>query len=202
VHVLLDYSPICNATLELEGTSWTKVVVDHRQRCIWNGYADVTNPWRQNTAKLGSGILAADTDDTYFSLGSGFGVSKPPTGYIDVLVDKTVKMAILSTPLQYLTSIPPVTRGFSFATIAASSLYLWIRWTSDTIYIPYLTLVPGSSFFYPWTFVSSALVEVTVIEVGLSRLPLHRMSNSLLAYFLVDRHPTMLTVFRASMGYH
>ncbi|KIM70219.1 hypothetical protein SCLCIDRAFT_1207521 [Scleroderma citrinum Foug A] len=74
-------------------------------------------------------------------------------------------MAILSTPLQYLTSIPPVTRGFSFATIATSSLYLWIRWTSDTIYIPYLTLVPGSSFFYPWTFVSSALVEVTVIEL-------------------------------------
>ncbi|KAL4063658.1 eukaryotic integral membrane protein-domain-containing protein [Scleroderma yunnanense] len=77
-------------------------------------------------------------------------------------------MAILSTPLQYLTSIPPVTRGFSLATIAASSLYLWIRWTSDTIYTPYLTLVPGASLFYPWTFVSSALVEVTVIELVFS----------------------------------
>ena len=43
-----------------------------------------------NTAKPGSGILAG-TDDTSFSLGPGFGVSKPPTGYIDVLVDNSTK---------------------------------------------------------------------------------------------------------------
>jgi len=74
-------------------------------------------------------------------------------------------MAILSTPLQYLTSIPPVTRGFTLATIAASSLYLWIWWTTEAAYIPYLTLVPGSSLFYPWTFITSALVEVTILEL-------------------------------------
>ena len=31
--------------------------------------------------------------------------------------------------------------------------------------IPWLTLVPGRSIFYPWTFATSALVEITVIEV-------------------------------------
>ncbi|KAG6333070.1 hypothetical protein ID866_6021 [Astraeus odoratus] len=77
-------------------------------------------------------------------------------------------MAILSTPLQYLTSIPPVTRGFTLATLAASSLYLWIWWTTEAAYIPYLTLVPGSSLFYPWTFVTSALVEVTILELVFS----------------------------------
>ncbi|EGN93153.1 hypothetical protein SERLA73DRAFT_190033 [Serpula lacrymans var. lacrymans S7.3] len=74
-------------------------------------------------------------------------------------------MAILSTPLQYLSSIPPVTRAFTAATICVSSLYFWIQWTGDTIYVPYLTLVPGSSLFYPWTFATSALVEVSFIEL-------------------------------------
>ncbi|KAH0838018.1 eukaryotic integral membrane protein-domain-containing protein [Lanmaoa asiatica] len=74
-------------------------------------------------------------------------------------------MAILSTPLQYLTSIPPVTRGFTAATIAATSLYLWIWWSTGIVYLPWLTLVPGSSLFYPWTFATSALVEVSIIEL-------------------------------------
>ncbi|KIK96394.1 hypothetical protein PAXRUDRAFT_826018 [Paxillus rubicundulus Ve08.2h10] len=74
-------------------------------------------------------------------------------------------MAILSTPLQYLTSIPPVTRAFTAATLVASSLYLWIWWTTGTTYIPWLTLVPGSSLFYPWTFATSALVEVSILEL-------------------------------------
>ncbi|KIJ22090.1 hypothetical protein PAXINDRAFT_95520 [Paxillus involutus ATCC 200175] len=74
-------------------------------------------------------------------------------------------MAILSTPLQYLTSIPPVTRAFTAATLAASSLYLWIWWTTGTTYTPWLTLVPGSSLFYPWTFATSALVEVSILEL-------------------------------------
>ncbi|KAG9314051.1 eukaryotic integral membrane protein-domain-containing protein [Chiua virens] len=74
-------------------------------------------------------------------------------------------MAILSSPLQYLTSVPPVTRAFVAATLAVTSLYLWIQWSTGTVYIPWLTLVPGSSFFYPWTFATSALVEVTIIEL-------------------------------------
>ncbi|KAG8219508.1 eukaryotic integral membrane protein-domain-containing protein [Butyriboletus roseoflavus] len=74
-------------------------------------------------------------------------------------------MAILSTPLQYLTSTPPVTRGFAAATISATSLYFWIWWSTGSVYIPWLTLVPGSSLFYPWTFATSALVELTIIEL-------------------------------------
>jgi len=33
------------------------------------------------------------------------------------------------------------------------------------VYIPWLTLVPGTSLFYPWTFATSALVEVSIIEL-------------------------------------
>ncbi|KAH7886121.1 eukaryotic integral membrane protein-domain-containing protein [Phlebopus sp. FC_14] len=77
-------------------------------------------------------------------------------------------MAILSTPLQYLNSIPPVTRGFAAATLAASSLYLWFWWTTGSTYAPYLTLVPGSSLFYPWTFASSALVETSILELAIT----------------------------------
>lgn len=77
-------------------------------------------------------------------------------------------MAVLSTPLHYLTSVPPVTRYFTLATIVLSSLYLWIWWSAETTYIPYLTLVPGSSLFYPWTFVSSALVEASLWELAFS----------------------------------
>lgn len=89
-------------------------------------------------------------------------------------------MAILSTPLQYLTSTPPVTRGFAAATIAATSLYLWISWSTGSVDTPWLTLVPGSSLFYPWTFATSALVEVTIIEVCCSPPP--RFSYALMLH--------------------
>ncbi|KAH7908004.1 eukaryotic integral membrane protein-domain-containing protein [Hygrophoropsis aurantiaca] len=79
-------------------------------------------------------------------------------------------MAILSTPLQYLNSIPPVTRGFTACTVATSSFYLWTQWTSGTTTIAYLTLVPGASLFYPWTFATSALVEISVIELVITLL--------------------------------
>jgi hypothetical protein len=75
-------------------------------------------------------------------------------------------MAILSTPLQYINSVPPVTRFFTAATLASSALYFWIRWTTDTVSVPYLTMVPGASLFFPWTFATSALVETSVIEVS------------------------------------
>lgn len=76
-------------------------------------------------------------------------------------------MAVLSmAPLQFVASIPPVTRAFTALTIAFSLLYYWMWWTSDeTFSVPYLVLVPGSSFFYPWTFVTSAFVETGVLEV-------------------------------------
>ena len=50
-----------------------------------------------------------------------------------------------------------------------SLFYYFLLWTGDeTFSAPYLVLVPGSSLFYPWTFLTSAFVESTVIEVSLS----------------------------------
>ncbi|KIP05346.1 hypothetical protein PHLGIDRAFT_128965 [Phlebiopsis gigantea 11061_1 CR5-6] len=76
-------------------------------------------------------------------------------------------MAVLSTsPLQFVASIPLVTRVFTAATIIASLLFYWLWWTGDGEFsVPYLVLVPGSSLFYPWTFVTSALVETGVLEL-------------------------------------
>lgn len=88
-------------------------------------------------------------------------------------------MAILSTPLQYIKSVPPVTRFFTAATLASSTLYLWIRWTTGPTPVAYLTLVPGTSLFFPWTFVTSALVEISVIELIISLLVI----PASLAYF-------------------
>ncbi|KAJ6621176.1 eukaryotic integral membrane protein-domain-containing protein [Mycena sp. CBHHK59/15] len=73
-------------------------------------------------------------------------------------------MAVLPSPLLFIASIPPVTRGFTAATIVSSLFYAWLRW-NETVYAPYLTVVPGSSLFYPWTFVTSVLVETSIFEL-------------------------------------
>lgn len=79
--------------------------------------------------------------------------------------------------MQYVTSIPPVTRAFTAATVVFSLLYYWLRWTSDDYFAPpWLVLVPGSSVFYPWTFLTSALVETSFIEVC---TPRHNLSATL-----------------------
>jgi len=74
-------------------------------------------------------------------------------------------MAVLSSPVLFIASIPPVTRVFTAATFLSSFLYTWLRWR-EVDSAPYLTLVPGSSIFYPWTFVTSALVETSIFEVS------------------------------------
>ena len=83
-------------------------------------------------------------------------------------------MAVLSSPLQWIVSTPPATRTFTALLIATSALYYWLQWReSDKLavigrpQIPYLTLVPGISWIYPWTFLTSSFVEKTVIEVRL-----------------------------------
>ncbi|THV07541.1 DUF1751-domain-containing protein [Dendrothele bispora CBS 962.96] len=73
-------------------------------------------------------------------------------------------MAILQSPLTLIASIPPVTRYFTLATIVFSSFYGWLAW-NGTYSTPYLTLIPGASLFYPWTFVTSALVELSFWEL-------------------------------------
>ncbi|KAJ6575300.1 eukaryotic integral membrane protein-domain-containing protein [Mycena capillaripes] len=73
-------------------------------------------------------------------------------------------MAVLPSPLTFIASIPPVTRGFTAATIVVSLFYVWLNWNGPTA-TPYLTVVPGSSLFYPWTFVTSVLVETSIFEL-------------------------------------
>jgi hypothetical protein len=65
-----------------------------------------------------------------------------------------------------IASIPPVTRAFTAATITSTLVYAWLRWQYGLSYNPYLTLSPGSSVFYPWTFVTSGLMEINLIEVS------------------------------------
>jgi len=77
-------------------------------------------------------------------------------------------MAILSTPLQYLASVPVVTRAWAAATIVFSSFYFWITWKTHNYDTPYITLVPGSSVFYPWTFLTAALVETSIVELSIT----------------------------------
>lgn len=75
-------------------------------------------------------------------------------------------MAILSSPVQYITSTPPTTRGLIAGTVLFSLAYIWIQWHDGSATTPYLTLIPGASVFYPWTFFTSGLVETSIIEVS------------------------------------
>ncbi|KAI0654240.1 DUF1751-domain-containing protein [Cubamyces menziesii] len=76
-------------------------------------------------------------------------------------------MAILSSaPLQFVASIPPATRAITAATVVLSFLYYFLRFTgSNTPALSWLVLIPGSSIFYPWTLLTSAFVESTIIEL-------------------------------------
>ncbi|TFK77355.1 putative PDUPA2 [Pluteus cervinus] len=74
-------------------------------------------------------------------------------------------MAMLSSPVMLIQAIPPVTRYFTAATVVGSSVYAWLQWKGIDLHPAYLLLVPGSSIFYPWTFVTSALVEVSIFEL-------------------------------------
>ena len=75
-------------------------------------------------------------------------------------------MAVLSSPLSLLLAVPPVTRAFTAATIIFSSIYAWFWWSGlAQEAAPYITMVPASALFHPWTLVISALVETSLMEV-------------------------------------
>jgi hypothetical protein len=40
-------------------------------------------------------------------------------------------MTVLSSPVQYVASTPPVTRAFAAATVVLSLLYYWVSWSSE-----------------------------------------------------------------------
>jgi membrane associated rhomboid family serine protease len=78
-------------------------------------------------------------------------------------------MAVLQSPITFLASVPATTRYFTLATVATSALYAWLQWTSPgPVQLPFLVLVPGSSLFYPWTFVTAALVEASLWELAIT----------------------------------
>jgi len=80
--------------------------------------------------------------------------------------DPSLDLMAVFSPAQLIASVPPLTRFFTLATVSISLFYLYLQWKSDATYpLPYLTLVPGTSLFYPWTFFTSALVETTIYEV-------------------------------------
>ena len=90
-------------------------------------------------------------------------------------------MAVFS-PIQLIASVPPLTRFFTVATASLSLFYLYLQWKSDATYpLPYLTLVPGTSLFYPWTFFTSVFVETTIYEVCCH--PLSQQYYKLTPYF-------------------
>ncbi|KAF8581669.1 DUF1751-domain-containing protein [Ramaria rubella] len=84
-------------------------------------------------------------------------------------------MAILSSPLQFIASTPPATRSFAAVLTLLSGTYYWLQWhqpeaslTSSHPSAPFLTLIPGVSWIYPWTFLTSSFVEKTVFELVFS----------------------------------
>ncbi|KAG6036073.1 hypothetical protein E4U41_005774 [Claviceps citrina] len=94
-------------------------------------------------------------------------------------------------------NIPPVTRAVLIALVFQSFISAAIRyrqWTEHSrIVIPYLTLVPQLSLMYPWTFLTSALVESNIFTLAISGLTLYHggryleraWSSADLAKFLV-----------------
>ncbi|KAK2600171.1 hypothetical protein QQS21_005116 [Conoideocrella luteorostrata] len=74
-------------------------------------------------------------------------------------------------------NIPPITRAILIVLLFQSLLSAAIRyrqWTEHShIVIPYLTLVPQLSLLYPWTFLTSALVESNIFTLAISGLTLY-----------------------------
>ncbi|TFK30899.1 DUF1751-domain-containing protein [Coprinopsis marcescibilis] len=73
-------------------------------------------------------------------------------------------MALLTSPLALVQSIPPVTRAYIGAIIVSSSIYALCWWkgvASDAAY--YMALIPGSSIFTPWVFLTSAVLELSIL---------------------------------------
>lgn len=73
-------------------------------------------------------------------------------------------------------NIPPVTRSLLLATFAFTVLYVIARWNASSELlrepgptpkssIPYLTLVPSQSLYYPWTIITSTFVEQNVLNL-------------------------------------
>ena len=80
-------------------------------------------------------------------------------------------MAVLSSPLVLIQSVPPVTRIFTLATIISTASYAYLCWKEMAPEATrYMTLVPGSALYAPWTLFTSAFVETSILEVNVKFL--------------------------------
>jgi membrane associated rhomboid family serine protease len=74
-------------------------------------------------------------------------------------------------------NIPPITRILLIALVVQSLLSFAIRyrqWSGDSdIVVPYLVLVPQLSLIYPWTFLTTTLVENNVFTLGISGVTIY-----------------------------
>jgi len=69
-------------------------------------------------------------------------------------------------------NIPPITRILLIALVSQSLLSFAIRyrqWSGESdVVVPYLALVPQLSLIYPWTFLTTTLVENNIFTLGIS----------------------------------
>ncbi|KAK2625803.1 hypothetical protein QTJ16_005115 [Diplocarpon rosae] len=69
-------------------------------------------------------------------------------------------------------NIPPITRILLIALLSQSLLSFAIRyrqWSEESdVVVPYLSLVPQLSLIYPWTFITTTLVENNVFTLGIA----------------------------------
>lgn len=74
-------------------------------------------------------------------------------------------------------NIPPVTRIILIALVLQSVLSAAIRyrqWSAQSeIVIPYLTLIPQLSLIYPWTFLTTSLVESNIFTLSIACMTLY-----------------------------
>lgn len=96
-------------------------------------------------------------------------------------------MAILSSPWQYIASTPPATKVYSFLILALSAIHFALLFVvphdDGRPFTPWLTVIPGTSFWYPWSFFTASFVETSVIEVSTSAHHRHPSCSCLASSF-------------------
>ncbi|KAK0520127.1 hypothetical protein OC842_007203 [Tilletia horrida] len=88
--------------------------------------------------------------------------------------------------LSLVSSIPPATRALTGALLFFSTFIAVLRWfgtdeklhflsfsrSDSALKFPWLVIVPGQSFWYPWTLLTSAFCETSLIEFVISAISL------------------------------
>jgi hypothetical protein len=113
-------------------------------------------------------------------------------------------MAVLSSPLALIQSIPPVTRTFTLATIVSTAFYAYLCWKGMAPEAArYMTLVPGSALYAPWTLFTSAFVETSIFEVNDTfSSNFNHPDTSAIVYCIFSLRPSCSEVLGAPMGKH